>query len=171
MKLDQDLRLNLWYDFGKMNSTLGSVVPLAMFSSREEQVILTIVFFISSDSSFVTWGQSYWRGEHLSSHLTCLIMIQSKKYDWTLIHNFFHLTESLSLGADNLSVPIPYHLLVLLQNGDDVNKNSFAILMHMLIRAVDRILKSRIKSDLKSRIKSDLSDFLTGRKPLLLWSF
>ena len=38
-------------------------------------------------------------------------------------------------------------------------------------RAVDRILKSRIKSDLKSRIKSDLSDFLTGRKPLLLWSF
>ena len=45
----------------------------------------------------------------------------------------FHLTESLSLGADNLSVPIPYHLLVLLQNGDDVNKNSFALLMHMLI--------------------------------------
>ena len=31
MKLDQDLRLNLRYDFGKMNSTLGSVVPLAMF--------------------------------------------------------------------------------------------------------------------------------------------
>ena len=28
-----DLRLNLWYDFGKMNSTLGSVVPLAMFSN------------------------------------------------------------------------------------------------------------------------------------------
>ena len=32
---DQDLCLNLWYDpigyFGKMNSTLGSVVPLAMF--------------------------------------------------------------------------------------------------------------------------------------------
>ena len=27
MKFDQDLR----YDFGKMNSTLGSVVPLAMF--------------------------------------------------------------------------------------------------------------------------------------------
>ena len=35
MKFDQDLYLNLWYDsigyFGKMNSTLGSVVPLAMF--------------------------------------------------------------------------------------------------------------------------------------------
>ena len=35
MKFDQDLCLNLWYDpigyFGKMNSTLGSVVPLAMF--------------------------------------------------------------------------------------------------------------------------------------------
>ena len=38
MKLDQDLCLNLLYDplgyFGKMNSTLGSVVPLAMFSSH-----------------------------------------------------------------------------------------------------------------------------------------
>ena len=31
-EIDQDLRLNLRYDFGKMNSTLGSVVPLAMFS-------------------------------------------------------------------------------------------------------------------------------------------
>ena len=35
MKFEQDLCLNLWYDpigyFGKMNSTLGSVVPLAMF--------------------------------------------------------------------------------------------------------------------------------------------
>ena len=38
-------------------------------------------------------------------------------------------------------------------------------------RAVDRIFKSQIKSDLKSPIKSHLSDFLTGRKPLLLWSF
>ena len=32
-EIDQDLRLNLRYDFGKMNSTLGSVVPLAMFKS------------------------------------------------------------------------------------------------------------------------------------------
>ena len=31
MNFNQDLRLNLRYDFGKMNSTLGSVVPLAMF--------------------------------------------------------------------------------------------------------------------------------------------
>ena len=31
MKFDQRLCLNLQYDFGKMNSTLGSVVPLAMF--------------------------------------------------------------------------------------------------------------------------------------------
>ena len=35
MKFEQDFCLNLWYDpisyFGKMNSTLGSVVPLAMF--------------------------------------------------------------------------------------------------------------------------------------------
>ena len=37
MKFDQDLGLNLWYDptgySGKMNSTLGSVVPLAMFQN------------------------------------------------------------------------------------------------------------------------------------------
>ena len=30
--VDADLCLNLQYDFGKMNSTLGSVVPLAMFT-------------------------------------------------------------------------------------------------------------------------------------------
>ena len=30
-EFDQDLRLNLRYDLGKMNSTIGSVVPLAMF--------------------------------------------------------------------------------------------------------------------------------------------
>ena len=37
MKFDQDLCLNLQYDFGKMNSTLGSVVPLAMFICEHEQ--------------------------------------------------------------------------------------------------------------------------------------
>ena len=39
MKFDQDLGLNLSYDplsyFGKLNSTLESVVPLAMFLLRE----------------------------------------------------------------------------------------------------------------------------------------
>ena len=30
----RDLCLNLQYDFGKMNSTLGSVVPLAIFCMR-----------------------------------------------------------------------------------------------------------------------------------------
>ena len=42
MKFDQDLCLNLRHDFGKMNSTLGSVVPLAMFpmfSVNEESPI------------------------------------------------------------------------------------------------------------------------------------
>ena len=48
---------------------------------------------------------------------------------------------------------------------------SSALKMWFNTRAVDRILKSRIKSDLRSRIKSDLFDFFTGRKPLLLWSF
>ena len=47
MNFDQDLCLNLWYDpigyFGKMNSTLGSVVPLAMF-----YYFFVISFFLSS---------------------------------------------------------------------------------------------------------------------------
>ena len=46
MKFDQDLCLNLQYDFGKMNSTLGSVVPLAMFII---QICLTIEFFQTID--------------------------------------------------------------------------------------------------------------------------
>ena len=36
MKFNQDLCLNLRYDFGKMNSTLGSVVPLAMFKNQTQ---------------------------------------------------------------------------------------------------------------------------------------
>ena len=38
MKFDQDLCLNLQYDFGKMNATIGSVVPLAMFFSMPRGV-------------------------------------------------------------------------------------------------------------------------------------
>ena len=47
MKFDQDLCLNLQYDFGKMNSTLGSVVPLAMFLLWQ----LTCILGSRSDSS------------------------------------------------------------------------------------------------------------------------
>ena len=36
MKFNQDLCLNLRYDFGMMNSTLGFVVPLAMFYLRSD---------------------------------------------------------------------------------------------------------------------------------------
>ena len=47
MKCDQDLCLNLWYDlksyFGKMNSILGSVVPLAMFSYYKLEAPMVIV--------------------------------------------------------------------------------------------------------------------------------
>ena len=39
MKFDQDLCLNLQYDFGKMNSTLGSIVPLAMFLIRGRSLL------------------------------------------------------------------------------------------------------------------------------------
>ena len=46
MKFDQDLRLNLRYDFGKMKSTLGSVVPLAMFTS--------FLFFCINNKSRIT---------------------------------------------------------------------------------------------------------------------
>ena len=38
LQFDQDLRLNFRYDFGKMNSTLGSVVPLAMFFSLGQRL-------------------------------------------------------------------------------------------------------------------------------------
>ena len=56
MKFDQDLRLILRYDFGKMNSTLGSVVPLAMFVFytlilRKYQVEETLILNQSSFGS------------------------------------------------------------------------------------------------------------------------
>ena len=41
MKFDQDLCLNLQSDFGKMNSTLGSVVPLAMFDENSPNFKVT----------------------------------------------------------------------------------------------------------------------------------
>ena len=52
MKFDQDLRLNLRYDFGKMNSTLGSVVPLAMFMLAIIVAIVLDDFLISTIPSF-----------------------------------------------------------------------------------------------------------------------
>jgi len=44
MKFDKDLCLNLQYDFGKMNSTLGSVMPLAMFEIAMD--LLTFPFSV-----------------------------------------------------------------------------------------------------------------------------
>ena len=50
MKFDQDLGLNLWFDpigyFGKMNSTLKSVVPLAMFSMHFSLMLIFIINII-----------------------------------------------------------------------------------------------------------------------------
>ena len=43
-KFDQDLCLNLQYDFGKMNSTPGSVVPLAMFMVLGWFLLFSLVF-------------------------------------------------------------------------------------------------------------------------------
>ena len=60
MKFDKDLCLNLQYDFGKMNSTLGSVVPLAMFillfwqhfcSIFKDPIVMPFKVFIL----FITW--------------------------------------------------------------------------------------------------------------------
>ena len=50
MKFDQDLCLNLQYNFGKMNSTLGSVVPLAMFN-----VCLSSMLNTRLDRFFSRW--------------------------------------------------------------------------------------------------------------------
>ena len=47
MKCDQDLCLNLRYDFGKMNSTLGSVVPLAMFLGLGHIVLKSLPFWLA----------------------------------------------------------------------------------------------------------------------------
>ena len=55
MKFDHDLRLNLWYDpigyFGKTNSTLGSVVPLAMFSYFT--IINNAIYFVVKPSGLM----------------------------------------------------------------------------------------------------------------------
>ena len=45
MKFDKDLCLNLRNDFGKMNSTLGSVVPLAMFLEYFPYSLLFVSIF------------------------------------------------------------------------------------------------------------------------------
>ena len=50
MKFDQDLCLNLQTDFGKMNSTLGSVVPLAMFALLVTST--TSCFLVALDDNF-----------------------------------------------------------------------------------------------------------------------
>ena len=56
MKFDQDLCLNLQYDFGKMNSTLGSVVPLAMFRLMfvPEMIVTTTDFVKPTLSSMLS---------------------------------------------------------------------------------------------------------------------
>ena len=42
MKFDQDLCMNLWHDLKKKNSTLVSIVPLAMFEMKPEKETLCI---------------------------------------------------------------------------------------------------------------------------------
>ena len=63
MKFDQDLYLNLQYDFGKMNSTLGSVVPLAMF------------FFTSSTMTVYSTQQFWPNFDELENFKICLFVI------------------------------------------------------------------------------------------------
>ena len=63
MKCDQNLCLNLWYDlksyFGKINSTLGSVVPLAMFSINSG--ISTETHLKSETQTYkITWATNIW---------------------------------------------------------------------------------------------------------------
>ena len=56
-KFDQDLFLNLWCDplgyFAKMNSTLGSVVPLAMFHIQRERKPCVILHTVYNFTHFV----------------------------------------------------------------------------------------------------------------------
>ena len=90
MKFDQDVCLKLWYDpigyFGKMNSTLGSVVPLAMFVflyfdwihvlfPRQGGLILCFVFLsICFVLSFRTISSSGWVDFMLCSWIFCLYL-------------------------------------------------------------------------------------------------
>ena len=65
MKFDQDLCLNLWYDpigyFGKMNSTLGSVVPLAIFENAVlEDEPRTFWVIIVPEIFEILWKSSFW---------------------------------------------------------------------------------------------------------------
>ena len=102
MKFYQDLRLNLWYDpigyFRKMNSTLGSVVPLAMFFTQAPPVVpvtnmrydlscLSCLYSLSCMSlmkgkkgliNYSFWGGGWglgqiWSGRETRGHQTCFL--------------------------------------------------------------------------------------------------
>ena len=70
MKFNQDLGLNLWYDpigyFGRMNSTLGFVVPLAMFQTYNNHSTIAEDFSIPN----TLWKKSVVIPLHIySNHL------------------------------------------------------------------------------------------------------
>ena len=95
MKFDQDLCLNLWYDpigyFGKMNSTLGSVVPLAMFCIwvRDYMAVLLgwtfsllliserlgWLFFSRSNWSVVSWRSTWHLWVSTLGDLCCVCLL------------------------------------------------------------------------------------------------
>ena len=104
MKFDQDLCLNLQYDFGKMNSTLGSVVPLAMFTNN------VAVYEFFSGKSWTSW-EPYCCKTFDNFHvcLVCLLSIESTTLQICLDRitkrerSGFCLRSLLSLESDQIS--------------------------------------------------------------------
>ena len=87
MKFDQDMRLNLRCDFGKLNSTLGAVVPLAMF-------IITVIS-VSRIIALQAW---------LAKKLRKFPKVaQSRQKDWDFQHIHENSVNYLSRIAGDLS--------------------------------------------------------------------
>ena len=87
MKFDLDLCLNLQYDFGQINSTLGSVVPLAMFKryvGPDEHVLVDAVVF--------HWLESLSFGE------------EKERKKWSCGNYFLEKKEKVCYTADDTMV-------------------------------------------------------------------
>ena len=98
MKFDQDLCLNLQYDFGKMNSTLGSVVPLAM----------STLFYIARCQALLTSSRLHWResvttlNDNFARQISCIAAFCRRKRR-TIAKNTRKLFRAANRGNNGCS--------------------------------------------------------------------
>ena len=90
MKFDQDLCLDLQYDSGKMNSTLGSVVPLAMFYKMDPVFFsiksTQIGAFYQYGYTDITSNRDPWKAVlEMRSQIWDLVPIGTKALEWCQI--------------------------------------------------------------------------------------